>query len=181
MTISSKKSFKAQVIDKDGLARKVRLRVVDDVIYQDGGAVQSLFLTILLFITVIGIIILEIIQHDPGRHIKLVAMNEIKGIKRVNFKINPQSDKEFRTIALAVGYDQMIFIATNEENDLVRYINEQAFEELTDEEYQRIASKYDNRIQMFRDSRKYAPIIILIVLLLLAIAIATPIILSNIF
>ena len=75
----------------------------------------------------------------------------------------------------------MIFIATKEDSDLMRFINEQYVEELTYEDYQRVASKYENRIQMFRDSNKYAPLVLALVLVIIIVAIATPIIVSSIF
>jgi hypothetical protein len=74
----------------------------------------------------------------------------------------------------------MFYISTKEDSDLVRYINEQYFEELTYEDYQKVAKKYENRIQMFRDTNKYAPLVIILLLLIIAVAIATPIIVSSI-
>ena len=180
MTISSKKTFKALIIDKEGLARKVRLKVVDDAIYEDRGVFSRFWLTILMIITIIGIIILEIMAKDPDRYAKLFAMNEVRGIRRVKFKMNPNNNKEFSAIAFAIGHDQMIFINTKEDSDLIRYFNEQYFEELTYEDYQKVAKKYENRIQMFRDTNKYAPLVIILILLIIAVAIATPIIVSSI-
>lgn len=182
MTISSKKSFKAQIIDKDGFYRKVRLKVMDDVMYQDRGSTFDLWILIILIITVVGIIIAEIIAYSSSnRYSKLFAMNEVRGIRRVTLKMNPNNDKESKAIALAIGYDQMFYISTKEDNDLTRYINEKYYEELTYEDYQKVASKYENRIKMFRDSNKYAPLLIVLVLFIIAVAIATPIIIQNIF
>lgn len=181
MTISSKKTFKAQLIDKDGFYRKVHLKVIDNDIYEDRGAFFRLWFTILMIITIIGIFILEAMISDPKRYHKLVSFNEIRGIRRVNIKMNPNNNKEEKAIALAIGYDQMIFIATKEDSDLMRFINEQYVEELTYEDYQRVASKYENRIQMFRDSNKYAPLVLALVLVIIIVTIATPIIVSSIF
>ena len=181
MTISEKKTFKAELIDKDGLYRKVHLKVIDDTIYEDRGAFSSFLFAILMIITIIGIIILEIMANDPKRYHKLIAMNEIRGVRRVNFKMNPNNNKEVKAIALAIGYDQMIYIAAKEDSDLIRFINEQYFDELTYEDYQKVAGKYENRIQMFRDSNKYAPLILILVLVIIIVAIATPIIVSSIF
>ena len=169
MTISSKKTFKAQIIDKDGLYRKVHLKVIDDTIYEDKGAFTNFVFAILMIITIIGILILEIMINDPKRYHKLLAMNEVRGIRRVNFKMNPNNNKEVKAIALAIGYD------------LIRFINEQYFDELTYEDYQKVASKYKNRIQMFRDTNKYAPLILILVLVIIIVAIATPVIVSSIF
>lgn len=181
MTISSKKSFKAHIIDKDGFYRKVRLKVMDDVMYEDRGSTFDLWLLIILIITVIGIIIAEILACGSSkRYSKLFAMNEVRGIRRVTLKMNPNNDKESKAIAFAIGYDQMIYINTKEDSDLVRYINEQYLEELPYEDYQKVAHKYENRIQMFRDTNKYAPLVIILVLLIIAVAIATPIIVSSV-
>ena len=180
MTISSKKTFKALIIDKEGLARKVHLKVIEDSICEDRGKFFRLWFTILMMITIIGIIILEIMTNDSKPYAKLFAMNEVRGIRRVKFKMNPNNEKEFSAIAFAIGYDQMVYISTKEDSDLIRYINEQYFEELTYEDYQKVAQKYENRIQMFRDTNKYAPLVIVLILLIIAVAVATPIIVSSI-
>ena len=180
MAKSKKKSFKALIVDKDGLFKKVHLLVADDdTIYQDTHLIHFWVLTILLIITIIGIFFLEILSNNPNRYLKLVSANEIRGIKRVNFKMDPRSDKEYRVIALAIGYDQMIFINAKDDNDLNKFINEKGFEELDNEDYQKVASKYENRIQMFRDTKKYGPLILVLVILVLVVAIATPIIISS--
>ena len=181
MTISSKKTFRAQLIDKDGFYRKVHLKVVDNDIYEDKGVFSHLLFAILMIITIIGIIILEIMISDQKRYHKLVSINEIRGIRRVNFKMNPNNNKEVKAIALAIGYDQMIYLATKEDSDLIRFINEQYFDELTYEDYKKVANKYENRIQMFRDSNKYAPLVLILILLIIIVAVATPIIVSSIF
>lgn len=179
MTISEKKSFKANIIDQEGFYRKVRLRVKDETIYEDRGGFYRIFVTILLCITIIGIFFLEWSNKDPERYHKLFAMNEVRAIKRVNLVMSPNGKKEVRAIALAIGYDQMFYIHTKEDSDLVRFINEHYYDELSHEDYQRVGKKYENHIQMFRDTNKYAPLVLVLIILIIAVAILTPVIVNS--
>lgn len=181
MTISSKKSFKAEIIDQKGLYRKVRLRVINDEMCEDKGVFYRFLFTILLCITIIGIIVLEAMSKDPDRFEKLFAMNEVKAIRRVNLVMAPNGKKEVKAIAFAIGYDQMCYIHAKEDSDLVKYINEHYYDELSYEDYQKIGKKYENRMLMVREGRKYAPLILVLVFLIIAAAIATPIIVNSLF
>ena len=83
MTINENKSFKAIIAKPDGSILKERVNIRDGVVNIDYGVKVSLFVLVLLTISIIGIAIYEIANSKKLNLQRLFALNEVKAMRVV--------------------------------------------------------------------------------------------------
>ena len=179
MTINENRSFKAIIAKPDGSILKERVNIRDGVVNIDYGVKVSLFVLILLTISIIGIAIYEIANSKKLNLQRLFALNEVKAMRVVNTKILPNDKKERKAFAFAIGYNQICLIATDMENEFSHYIFEQHYDELEYEEYKKLKDNYDKNQAVMKEYVKHTgPIILFIIILIILVAVFVPLIIS---